>query len=51
MGEEGRIAGTGVPTMNANHGYFLRSERLGFRIWVEDDLDLGIGLWGAPAAT
>jgi len=26
--------------------YFLTSERLGFRTWTEDDLDLAVGLWG-----
>jgi len=26
--------------------YFLHTERLGFRLWHEDDLELAIGLWG-----
>jgi hypothetical protein len=26
--------------------YFLRSERLGFRRWAEEDFDLALGLWG-----
>ena len=26
--------------------YFLRSERLGFRRWTEEDFDLALGLWG-----
>ena len=26
--------------------YFLKSQRLGFRIWTTDDLDLADGLWG-----
>ncbi|MEE8481081.1 MAG: GNAT family N-acetyltransferase [Desulfobacterales bacterium] len=26
--------------------YFLQTERLGFRKWREDDLDLAVGLWG-----
>jgi len=26
--------------------YFLETQRLGFRIWTIDDLDLAIGLWG-----
>ena len=26
--------------------YFLKTERLGFRKWAENDLDLAIGLWG-----
>jgi RimJ/RimL family protein N-acetyltransferase len=29
-------------------GYFLRSERLGFRCWKEEDLPLAMGLWGDP---
>lgn len=33
------------------HGYFLRSERLGFRLWGSDDLDLAMGLWGDPLVT
>ena len=33
-----------------NH-YFLRSSRLGFRTWREDDLPLAIGLWGDPEVT
>jgi RimJ/RimL family protein N-acetyltransferase len=28
--------------------YFLRSERLGFRCWREQDLSLAMGLWGDP---
>jgi len=31
--------------------YFLRSERLGFRLWREQDLPLAIGLWGDPEVT
>jgi RimJ/RimL family protein N-acetyltransferase len=26
--------------------YFLKSSRLGFRIWSEDDLDIAVKLWG-----
>ncbi len=26
--------------------YFIKTERLGFRKWCADDLDLAIGLWG-----
>ena len=37
--------------MSASSGYFLRSKRLGFRSWTEDDLDLALGLWGDPAVT
>jgi RimJ/RimL family protein N-acetyltransferase len=28
--------------------YFLKSARLGFRSWSEDDLSLAMGLWGDP---
>jgi len=31
--------------MNSNP-YFLTTERLGFRKWGENDLDLAVGLWG-----
>ena len=31
--------------------YFLRSKRLGFRLWTPEDLDLAIGLWGDPLVT
>lgn len=31
--------------------YFLRTERLGFRSWTEDDLGLALGLWGDPEVT
>lgn len=31
--------------------YFLRSQRLGFRLWREDDLPLAMGLWGDPEVT
>jgi len=37
--------------MSASSEYFLRSKRLGFRSWAEDDLDLALGLWGDPAVT
>lgn len=32
-------------------GYFLRSERLGWRWWGEGDVELAIGLWGDAAVT
>lgn len=32
-------------------GYFLRSERLGFRCWSGADVELAWGLWGDPAVT
>ncbi len=31
--------------------YFLRTQRLGFRIWTEADLDLAFGLWGDAEVT
>jgi [ribosomal protein S5]-alanine N-acetyltransferase len=31
--------------------YFLRSERLGFRLWREGDLRLATALWGDPQVT
>lgn len=31
--------------------YFLHSERLGFRHWSADDLDLALALWGDAAVT
>ena len=31
--------------------YFLRSERLGFRLWCERDVDLAWALWGDPEVT
>jgi ribosomal-protein-alanine N-acetyltransferase len=31
--------------------YFLRSERLGFRVWAVDDLELALGLWGDADVT
>jgi len=31
--------------------YFLRSPRLGFRWWSEQDLPLAYGVWGDPAVT
>jgi RimJ/RimL family protein N-acetyltransferase len=32
--------------MASKFDYFLKSKRLGFRIWSKDDLDLAYGLWG-----
>ncbi len=37
--------------MTTVSGYFLTTERLGFRWWVESDLDLALGLWGDPEVT
>jgi RimJ/RimL family protein N-acetyltransferase len=31
--------------------YFLTSERVGFRHWREDDLELAMALWGDPEVT
>jgi RimJ/RimL family protein N-acetyltransferase len=31
--------------------YFLHSERLGFRHWSADDVELAMGLWGDPLVT
>jgi ribosomal-protein-alanine N-acetyltransferase len=31
--------------------YFLTTERLGFRLWTEDDLGLAVSLWGDPRVT
>ncbi len=31
--------------------YFITTERLGFRLWSEDDVALALGLWGDPAVT
>lgn len=32
-------------------GHFLRTRRLGFRIWSEADITLAAALWGDPAVT
>ena len=32
--------------MNNSEQYFLKTNRLGFRKWLEDDLSNAIGLWG-----
>ena len=37
--------------MSAGSGYFLTTERLGFRWWSEDDFDLAWRLWGDPDVT
>ena len=31
--------------------YFLRTKRLGFRKWRDDDFELAMGLWGDPRVT
>lgn len=35
----------------SDENYFLRSERLGFRLWTEADLPLAMGLWGDADVT
>lgn len=40
-----------VPAQDTADDYFLRSVRLGFRHWREQDLPLAVGLWGDPAVT
>jgi [ribosomal protein S5]-alanine N-acetyltransferase len=36
----------------ANHtGYFLTTERLGFRSWQPEDIDLALALWGDPVVS
>ena len=37
--------------MNKIVTYFLCTERLGFRLWREDDFELALGLWGDFAVT
>ena len=32
--------------MNKGETYFLKSNRLGFRLWCDDDLAIAIELWG-----
>ena len=37
--------------MTAESKYFLCSQRLGFRLWTQNDLELACGLWGDPGVT
>jgi RimJ/RimL family protein N-acetyltransferase len=37
--------------MNKIAAYFLCTERLGFRLWREDDFELALGLWGDLAVS
>ena len=37
--------------MSALSDYFLRTNRLGFRLWTEADEPLAFGLWGDPQVT
>ena len=43
----------GVPGSGGNDvpTFMLTTERVGFRAWSEDDLDLALGLWGDPEVT
>ena len=34
-----------------NEHYFLKSNRIGFRTWSFDDMDIAIELWSAPETT
>lgn len=36
---------------NSNSEYFLVTERLGFRCWTAEDLNLALDLWGDPQVT
>lgn len=38
-------------TLDLAPRYFLTTERLGFRTWSRDDLELARGLWGDPEVT
>jgi hypothetical protein len=44
-------ARTASRAMSGSMDYFLRSPRLGFRCWREDDLPLAIELWGDAEVT
>lgn len=37
--------------MNTTEKYFLKTSRLGFRHWHENDLSIAIGLWGDDEVT
>jgi ribosomal-protein-alanine N-acetyltransferase len=37
--------------VRGSRGYFLTTERLGFRHWSEEDLELAVSLWGDPKVT
>src|SRR5262249_59650612 len=39
------------PAMKSTPPYFLTTERIGFRTWRPDDLDLALGLWGDTDVT
>lgn len=34
--------------MQQGNSYFLKSKRLGFRCWADEDLPLALALWGDP---
>ncbi len=35
-----------IKTKNNDKQYFLKSDRLGFRLWCEEDLSIAVELWG-----
>jgi [ribosomal protein S5]-alanine N-acetyltransferase len=37
--------------MSDRQAFFLRTERIDFRIWTAEDLPLAIGIWGNPQVT
>lgn len=37
--------------MTRDRDYFMRTARLGFRHWSENDLSLAVALWGDPEVT
>ena len=37
--------------MNRNSDYFMKTARLGFRYWTENDLQLALALWGDVEVT
>ncbi len=41
----------GANAEGADSSWFLRSDRLGFRRWRDDDLPLALALWGDPQVT
>ena len=40
-----------IENKSKNKNYFLKSSRLGFRLWREEDLDIALKLWGDYAVT
>jgi len=39
------------PIESDNNAYFLKCERIGFRLWTPGDLPLALKLWGDPEVT